>query len=201
MKAGTPEWHAARAKLLTASDFGAALGLNPYCSRQKLWRIKTGLESVGDNFHMRRGTEHESDAIFIYQVVAGVLVGEVGLALHPAHAWIACTPDGAVGGDGLVEAKCPAQFRDEPPVYHVAQIQGQLECTDRAWCDYVQWVDGEIRVYRVIRSPAWWAWALPQLRAFWAYVERMEEPPRMRKADKALIDAMPADLAGAASET
>ena len=201
MKAGTAEWHEERAKRLTASDFGAALGLNPYCSRQKLWRIKTGLESVGDNFHMRRGTEHESDAIFCYEMETGLLVDEVGMVCHPAHDWIACTPDGTVGSDGLVETKCPAQFRDEPPVYHMAQIQGQLECVGRAWCDYVQWVDGEIRITRVPRNAAWWEWALPQLREFWGYVERMEEPPRRGKADKALADAMPAEIAAVVSET
>lgn len=201
MKAGTSEWHAARERRLTASDFGAALGLNPCCSRQKLWRSKVGIEQVEETIHMQRGTTHESDAIFCYQVEHGVLVDEAGLVCHPAYDWLACTPDGAVGGDGLVETKCPTQFRDQPPAYHLAQIQGQLECTARVWCDYVQWVDGEIRVKRVRRSTKWWDLALPQLRIFWGYVERLEEPPRMKRADKELIDAMTSELVEAVSET
>ena len=184
---GSDEWVAARASRLTSSDFGAALGVNPYCSRQKLWRLKVGLEKVETNWHIQRGIDHEADALFAYEVETGLLVDEVGLVLHPAHAWLAATPDGAVGADGLIECKCPAQFRDAPPDYHLAQILGQLECADRAWCDYVQWVEGEIHVTRVVRDPAWWARALPQLREFWDCVERMEEPKRRSK--KALKEA------------
>lgn len=181
MRQGTVEWHQARATRLTASDFAAALGINPYCSRQKLWRIKMGLERVETNAHMQRGNDHEADALFRYEVETGLCVDEVGLVLHPAHDWLACSPDGAVGSDGLVETKCPAQFRDAPPAYHVAQVQGQLECTGRDWCDYVQWVDGDIRVTRVYRNRAWWEWALPKLLNFWDHVVRMEEPPRMTR--------------------
>lgn len=178
---GSPEWHSERAKRLTASDFGAALGLNPFCSRARLWRIKVGLETVAENGHMRRGMEHERDALFQYSVQSGNWVDEVGLLVHPAHDWLAASPDGLVGDTGLVEVKCPAKFRDEPPAYHLAQIQGQLECADREWCDYVQWVDGDIRVTRVTRDRTWWEWAFPRLQEFWGYVQRLEQPPRVRK--------------------
>lgn len=180
MRQGTPEWHAARAERLTASDFGAALGLNPHCSRQKLWRIKMGMESVGENAHIRRGMEGERHAIWAYQVDRGVCVDAVGLVVHPAEPWLAASPDGLVGADGLVEVKCPAAFRDAPPAYHMAQMQGQLEIAGRAWCDYAQWCDGELVVIRVERDRDWWADALPGLREFWDCVLRMEQPKRRR---------------------
>lgn len=176
------EWRAAREKLLTASDFAAALGINPYCSRQKLFRIKTGLEVVDENEHMRRGNALEAAAIGAYQVETGVLVDESGLVLHPAHDWLGASPDATVGDDGLVEAKCPASLREAPPEYHLAQMQGQLEITDRAWCDYVQHVEGEpLHITRVIRDRDWWAWALPRLAEFWGYVQRLEQPPRKKR--------------------
>lgn len=178
---GSAEWHAERAKRLTASDFAAALGIHPYCSRQKLWRIKVGVETMVENGHMRRGMKHERDALFRYAVETGLWVDEVGLVLHPAHDWLAASPDGTVGDAGLVEAKCPTRFRDEPPAYHMAQIQGQMECAGRDWCDYVQFVDGDIRVTRVLRDRTWWEWAFPRLEEFWGYVRRLEPPPRMRK--------------------
>lgn len=56
----------------------------------------------------------------------------------------------------------------------------------------MQWVEGEIRVTRVARDPAWWTWALPRLREFWNYVERMEEPKRLSKKPQA--DAMVREL-------
>lgn len=178
----SPEWAAEREKLLTASDFGAALNLNPYCSRQKLWRIKLGLEIVNENHHMQRGNALEAAALHAYQVETGVLVDEAGLVLHPAHGWLGCSPDATVGDDGLVEAKCPANVRAEPPAYHLAQVQGQLEITDREWCDYIQYVEGEpLHTTRVIRDREWWAWALPRLAEFWGYVQRLEQPPRKKR--------------------
>lgn len=179
---GSPAWMDARSKMLTASDFGAALGINPYCSRQRLWRIKMGLETVGDNIHIQRGRENERHAIHAYEVDSGHLVDAVGLVVHPDHPWLGASPDGLVGDRGLVEIKCPSAFRGEPPEYHLAQIQGQLEITDRDWCDYAQWVEGTIRVVRVYRDADWWASALPKLVEFWDCVQRMESPPRTRRA-------------------
>ena len=172
------EWFKERSKRLTASQFGAALGLNPFCSPQKLWRIRVGLEVVENNFHLQRGTDNESIAIAEYEVETGYLVHEAGLVLHPAHDWLAGTPDAAVGDDGLVEVKCPAQIRSEPPPYHLAQMQGQLEITDRDWCDYVQWHEGAITITRVERDREWWERASPVLAKFWAYVTALEQPPR-----------------------
>ena len=176
--AGTPEWHAERAKRLTASDFGAALGLNPYCSPQKLWRIKAGLEVIETNHHMQRGVDNEHQALFDYAVEGGHWVDAVGLYVHPAHDWLACTPDGMVGDRGLVEVKCPAGIKPRPPAYHMAQIQGQLEITDRDWCDYIQWAKGGITIVRIQRDREWWARAFPVLEQFWGYVIKMEQPPR-----------------------
>lgn len=123
----------------------------------------------------------EADAIHAYEVESGSLVDAVGLVVHPAEPWLGASCDGLVGADGLIEVKCPAKFRDEPPAYHLAQMQGQLEIAGRAWCDYAQFCDGELRVIRVERDRAWWEWALPQLREFWSYVERLEQPPRRKR--------------------
>lgn len=195
---GTPEWFAARAARLTASQFGAALGLHPHCSRQKLWRIKTGLETVESNFHMQRGIDNESNAISAYEMATGLLVSTAGLVLHPEHDWLAATPDGFVGRSGLLETKCPAALRPEPPAYHVAQCLGQMECTGREWCDYAQWCEGRVTVHRIARSPAFWAWALPRLREFWGCVVELREPPRMKKVDMA---AVPWIVAAGSSKT
>lgn len=182
IKQRTPEWASARKKLLSASDFGAALGINPFCTRQKLWRLKIGLEVVSENEHIRRGTEQEPVAVFAYEVERGVLVDEAGLVLHPDEPWLGASPDGFVGADGLIEVKAPATVRHEVPPYHYAQIQGQMEIADRGWCDYAQWCDGELHVKRIARDRVWWDNALPKLREFWDYVLRMDSPPRKRNS-------------------
>ncbi len=186
MQQRSPEWFAERAKRLTGSDWAAALGLNPYCSRQKLWRLKTGLEQVTFNHHMERGVEYEADLVFEYEVATGHVVDEVGLVVHPAHDWLAASPDGLVGDRGLLEGKCPAVLKDELSAAHFVQCQAQLECADRDWCDYVQWVDGEIVTMRVARSTEFFAIALPLLREFWAYVTDLQQPPRA-KANAELV--------------
>ena len=174
-------WYAERAKRLTASDFGAALGLNPYFSRAKLWRIKCGLETIETNDHIQRGIDNEQTALLEYEVESGNWVDEVGLVMHPAHDWLACSPDGLVGDTGLVEVKCPVALRSAPPEYHYAQIQGQLAITGRVWCDYWQWTVGGTYCIRIMRDTAWWAQALPMLAAFWDCVAKLDPPKRAAK--------------------
>jgi hypothetical protein len=71
------------------------------------------------------------------------LVEEVGFIDHPRIANSGASPDGLVG-DGLVEIKCPATATHldtllagtVPPKY-VPQMQWQMACTDRKFCDFV----------------------------------------------------------------
>ena len=183
MRQGSSEWLAERATRLTASDFGAALGLNPYCSRQKLWRIKCGMETVETNHHIQRGNDNERVALLEYSVATGDWVDEVGLVVHPAHDWLGASPDGLVGDSGLVEVKCPVALRSAPPAYHHAQIQGQLAITGREWCDYWQWTTEGTSCIRVMRDAGWWAQALPLLAVFWDCVIRLDPPKRAAKFD------------------
>lgn len=52
-----------------------------------------------------------------------------------------------MGEDGQIEIKCPYTFREhvraleanEVPEDHLAQIQGQLFVTGRAWCDFISY--------------------------------------------------------------
>jgi predicted phage-related endonuclease len=56
------------------------------------------------------------------------------------------SPDGLVGDDGLVEIKCPntathidTLLDKEAPSKYVNQMQWQMACTGRAWCDFVSY--------------------------------------------------------------
>jgi predicted phage-related endonuclease len=57
-----------------------------------------------------------------------------------------CSPDGLIGPNGLVEIKCPntathietLNGRSVPEKY-ITQIQWQLACTSRRWCDFVSY--------------------------------------------------------------
>ena len=54
------------------------------------------------------------------------------------------SPDGFVGEDGLVEIKCPNSsthidtlVSQKVPAKYLPQMQWQMACTGRKWCDFV----------------------------------------------------------------
>lgn len=96
------------------------------------------------NAAMAWGTETEPDARAHYEFVNDVTVEEVGLINHPLIENAAASPDGLVGLDGLVEIKCPNTAThikflqtQELDRRYVFQMQWQMSCAERAWCDFV----------------------------------------------------------------
>ena len=63
---------------------------------------------------------------------------------HPTIEMAGASPDGLVGEDGMVEIKCPnsagmieALLTQKVPAKYFAQMQLQMACAGRQWCDYV----------------------------------------------------------------
>ena len=179
----TPEWHAARAGKLTASTFAAAMGIDPYKSRAKLWREIKGLEPPFEgNAATDWGTENEPIAISEYEVRSGNLVVPSPFVVHPEFPWIGASPDGLVGDGGCIEAKCPygQQLYGVVPKHYRPQVAGVLEVTNRSWCDFICWTPDDTEITRVERGREYWAWACPLLQEFWGYVLDDREPPRLK---------------------
>ena len=72
------------------------------------------------------------------------MVEEIGFVQHPSIEQAGASPDGLVGDDGLVEIKCPntathieTLLSQSVPAKYLPQIQWQLACTNRQWCDFV----------------------------------------------------------------
>jgi putative phage-type endonuclease len=72
-------------------------------------------------------------------------VEEVGFVKHPTLE-AGASPDGMVGDDGIIEIKCPmgtthteTLMTQEVPSKYIPQIQFQLRCTGRKWCDFVSY--------------------------------------------------------------
>ena len=70
----------------------------------------------------------------------------MGFIDHPRIVNSGASPDGLVGDEGLVEFKCPATathldtlLAGEVPSKYIPQIQFQMACTNRAWCDFVSY--------------------------------------------------------------
>lgn len=179
----TPEWKSRRSGRLTASYFGAALGLSPFMSRQALWRELTGrAEPFAGNEMTAYGNNNEARAIGDYEEQTGNLV--LPARFVPLDDWSGCTPDGYVGDDGLIECKCPytQKIYEEWPAHYRAQVLGQLFITQRQWCDCWCWTPQEGKVVERINFHAeeWIAMHLA-LKVFWGYVLDDEAPPRQAK--------------------
>ena len=93
---------------------------------------------------MRWGTESEPLARSAYEADTGLLVTEVGLIIHPVISMAGASPDGVVSETGLIECKCPDTkthietiLSDAAPQKYIPQMQWQMACTKRAWCDWV----------------------------------------------------------------
>jgi putative phage-type endonuclease len=96
------------------------------------------------NAAMQWGTDQEPFARAAYETAKGVMVEEVGFVPHPNIPMAGASPDGFVGVNGLVEIKCPntatmieTLLTKKCPQKYFTQIQFQLACTDRVFCDYV----------------------------------------------------------------
>ena len=131
------------------SNFGTIAGVNPYCTPRSLWEYATGRVGGGDerwegNDHTRRGNALEDTARDFYTAKLGTEVMRTGLFIHKAHAWLAASPDGLVGDNGVLEIKCPAHGPHEtvPPNY-MAQLQGQLHCSGRETAHFLSYAQGQ----------------------------------------------------------
>lgn len=95
---------------------------------------------------MMWGIEQEPSARAAYEFETGYTVDEVGFIPHPEIDMSGASPDGLVGAEGLVEIKCPntANHLDRmagvgiEPRY-LSQMQWQMACTGRQWCDFVSY--------------------------------------------------------------
>ncbi|WP_024516783.1 lambda exonuclease family protein [Bradyrhizobium sp. Tv2a-2] len=91
---------------------------------------------------MQHGTDTEPEARCAYEFYRDVSVEQVGIIKHPTIVGTHSSPDGLVGGDGLVEIKCcqaaahlEVLLDRAVPAKYVTQATWQMACTGRDWCD------------------------------------------------------------------
>jgi len=96
------------------------------------------------NAAMKWGTEHEPDARDAYCFVTDWEAVQVGFIDHPTIPMCGASPDSLIGEEGLVEIKCPntathieTLLRQTVPDEYYQQMQWQMACTGRQWCDWV----------------------------------------------------------------
>ena len=152
MEQRTTEWHQARLGKVTASRVSEVIAKGKGATRESymadlIVERLTGQRGGGfSTAHMEWGTEQEPHARAAYSARTGELVEEVGFIQHPRLEHAGASPDGLVNDEGLVEFKCPATsthldtlLAGEVPTKYIPQIQFQMACTNRAWCDFVSY--------------------------------------------------------------
>lgn len=164
-----------RSGRITGSRVGAILGVSPYASRSDVLREMVRRhagepDEFQGNIATSYGVEHEDEAIAAYEQLRAVMTHSgQRFVIHPEYPFLGVSPDGLVGDDGLVEVKCPyrGKYLDitERPDYE-AQVRLQLECTQRAWADFVVWSYQGIAVSRVMHDPEWLPSIMDELTGF-----------------------------------
>jgi len=107
----------------------------------------TGNPTEGfSNSAMEWGTETEDEARAAYSFYRDVKIEQVGFVDHANIDMSGASPDGLVGLDGLVEFKCPNTATHIDTILgkptagnYIKQMQWQMSCTDREWCDYASY--------------------------------------------------------------
>jgi len=171
----TPEWHALRGTMLTASDLATAIGDNPYETPDDLIVKKCGFKHWNGNSATAHGTLLEPIARDLYDARHNQKSHEIGLVQHPVHKWLGGSPDGVTESGRLIEIKCPLTRKITPavPKYYLPQIQLLLEVLDLEVCDFIQYRPAseknaeEFVVTVVERDRAWFERILPKAKAFW----------------------------------
>jgi putative phage-type endonuclease len=153
MEQGSDEWKAIRLGKVTASRVadvvaktktGWSASRANYRAQLVAERLTGNLADSYTNQAMEWGVLTESEARSAYSFYTGADVEQIAFAPHPTIAMSGASPDGLVGSDGLVEIKCPntathieTLLGGSVPGKYVLQMQWQMECTGRAWCDFV----------------------------------------------------------------
>lgn len=170
---GSEEWVQARIGKITGSRAGDVMarlknGSKAAAYENYLYELvcETLSGQMADGFvskPMQRGIDLEATARMAYEVETGRDVELCGLIDHPRIRRFAASPDGLVGAHGCVEIKCPNTSTHVgflktgvPSKQYWWQMQAQMACAGRAWCDFVTFDDrmpeplqiGVVRVHR-----------------------------------------------------
>lgn len=202
---GSPEWFAIRLGKATASRIADATARTKtgwgasranYMAELIAERL-TGVPAASfTNAAMQWGTDQEPEARSNYEFMTDSEVVPIGFVVHPSIAMAGASPDGLVGDMGLVEFKCPntathldTLLGDSMDGKYIKQVQWQMACTGRQWCDFVSYdprLPASMRLFiqRVPRDNAMIATLEKDVREFLAELDAKLAALRERYEEK-----------------
>ncbi|GJD92881.1 lambda exonuclease family protein [Methylobacterium iners] len=169
---GSAAWHQARLGRVTASrvaDVIERTKAGKFTAAREKYMVQLLAERLTGqatphftSVEMLWGTEQEPAARRAYEFLHDVDVVQVGFVQHPRYSQAGASPDGFVDADGLIEIKAPMSvthvstlLRGTAPEDYLPQMQFQMACTGRQFCDFVSYdprMPDEMRIF-VVRVP------------------------------------------------
>ena len=152
---GSPAWFEARLGKVSASRMADMTAMTKsghgasranYMAELVAERLTGKTAEKYSNGAMQWGSEREPEARAMYEFMRNTPVVLVGVALHDTIPNACASPDGLVADDGLIEIKCPntathiaTLLGAEIDGKYLKQMQWQMACTGRKWCDFVSY--------------------------------------------------------------
>ena len=200
LEQGTDEWSLARAGRVTASRVADVLATTKsghgasrsnYMSELIVERLTGAPAEHFVSKEMQWGTDHEEEARIAYEELTGEIVRQVGFVEHPTIEMSGASPDGLVGSEGIVEIKCPNTATHIATILtgkadsrYYAQMQWQMECTGRRWCDFVSYdprMPENLRLF-VVRVPYDAHWVSDACLEIGKFLAELDETVRKLRA-------------------
>ena len=146
MQQRSSEWFEIRKGKMTASHASEVAangaGLRTYILKLMSEYYSSAETEQITNKDIERGIELEPQARMAFEFATGLEVEEEGFCEY--NEYVGCSPDGLIGGDRLIEIKCPSDkvylellMSEKVDPKYYAQMQFQMLVTRRTSCFYV----------------------------------------------------------------
>jgi len=192
----TSDWIAIRWGKVTGSRFHDIIAKTKsgYAASRKNYMAELVVERLTpppteDNGYknpaMQYGIDNEPVARLAYELDTGNTVDEAFFEQY--NDYVGASPDGYVGDKGLIEIKCPNTAThietlktQKVPTQYFTQMQGQMLCTGRDWCDFVSYdprlpENAQLFIKRVERDEKFIADLIDELDDFLDELEKQVE--------------------------
>lgn len=181
------------ADIMAKTKSGYSASRANYMAALIVERVTGTSQETYTNAAMQWGTEQEPKARDMYQFLTDNAVELTGFVPHPRIKGAGASPDGLVNDDGLVEIKAPNTATHLETLLgasidtkYVYQMQFQMACTGRKWCDFVSFdprlpVELQIKIQRVERDDELIATIEGEVEKFLAEMEeKLEQLNKLR---------------------